>query len=197
MKESEMIIEMAQNNNGTVTAEMVTQAGISRGHLKHLLDSGKLERSGRGVYVLPHIFEDEIFALQCRFKRGVFSCETALFLWDLTDRTPNRYSMTFPHSYNPSSVKKQHVKCTVCIEELFEVGLTEIKTPGQNLVRVYNRERTLCDILKKGSKIDIQITTEAFKRYAKLPYKDIALLSEYSELFKVSDKVRSYLEVLL
>lgn len=197
MKESEMIIEMAKNNNGTVTAEMVTQAGISRGHLKHLADSGKLERSSRGVYILPYILEDEMFALQCRFKRGVFSCETALFLWDLTDRTPNKYSMTFPHSYNPSSAKKQNVKCTVCIEELFDVGVTEITTPGQNTVKVYNRERTLCDILKKGSKFDIQITTEAFKRYANLPEKDIALLSKYSKMFKVSDRVRSYLEVLL
>ena len=192
-----MIIEMAKNNNGTITAEMVTQAGISRGHLTHLADGGKLERTGRGVYVLPDIFEDEMFSLQCRFKRGVFSCETALFLWDLTDRTPNRYSMTFPHSYNPSSAKKQNIKCTVCIEDLFDIGITEIKTPGQNIVRVYNKERTLCDILKKGSKIDIQITTEAFKRYVKSTNKDIALLSEYSKVFKVSEKVRSYLEVLL
>ena len=52
MKETEMIIQMAQENNGTVTAAMVTKAGISRGTLKYLTDAGKLERSGRGVYVL-------------------------------------------------------------------------------------------------------------------------------------------------
>ena len=42
-----------------------------------------------------------------------------------------------------------------------------------------------------------EFAAEAFKRYAKLPEKDIALLSKYSKIFKVSDKVRSYLEVLL
>lgn len=197
MMEMDMIIQLAKENNGTVTSAMVTEAGISRASLKHLTDKGRLERTGRGVYVLPNIFEDEIFTLQSRFKRGVFSCETALFLWDLTDRTPNCYSMTFPHSYNPSGAKAQNIKCTVSVAELFEIGITEIKTPGQNLVRVYNKERTLCDVLKKGSKIDVQITTEAFKRYAKLPDKNIALLSEYSKIFKVSDKVRAYMEVLL
>ncbi len=197
MRETDMILQLAKDNNGTVTSAMVTNAGLSRANLKHLVDSGGLERTGRGVYVLPNIFEDEMFTLQCRFKRGVFSCETALFLWDLTDRTPNRYSMTFPHSYNPSGAKAQHIKCTVSVAELFEIGITEIKTPGQNLVRVYNRERTLCDILKKGSQIDVQIMTEAFKRYSKLPDKNIALLSEYSKIFKVSDKVRTYMEVLL
>ena len=195
MMEMDMILQLAKENNGTVTSAMVTEAGISRASLKYLTDKGRLERTGRGVYVLPNIFEDEIFTLQSRFKRGVFSCETALFLWDLTDRTPNHYSMTFPYSYNPSGAKAQNIKCTVSVAELFEIGI--IKTPGQNLVRVYNRERTLCDVLKKGSKIDVQITTEAFKRYAKLPDKNIALLSEYSKIFKVSDKVRAYMEVLL
>lgn len=197
MKKTEMILQLAKNNNGTVTAAMVSEAGISRAHLKYLTDKGELEQTGRGVYVLPYVLEDEMYALQCRFKRGVFSCETALFLWDLTDRTPTRYSMTFPHSYNPSGAKEQNIKCTVSVAELFEIGITEAKTPGQNVVKVYNKERTLCDILKKGDKIDIQITTEAFKRYAALPDKNIAQLSEYAKIFKVENKVRSYLEVLL
>lgn len=192
-----MIIEIAKKNNGTVTSAMVSALGFSRGHLTHLIDSGKLERTGRGVYVLPDVFEDEIYTMQCRFKRGVFSGETALFLWDLTDRTPNRYSMTFPYSYNPSSAKAQNIKCTVCIKGLFEIGMTEIKTPGQNTVKVYNRERTLCDLLRKGASIEIQLVTDAFKRYVQLPDKNIARLSEYSKTFKVNEKVRSYLEVLL
>lgn len=77
MKETDMILQMAQENNGTITTAMVTEAGISRGNLKYLTDTGKLERSGRGVYVLPEIWEDELFAVQNRFKRGIFSCDTA------------------------------------------------------------------------------------------------------------------------
>ena len=36
----------------------------------------------------------------------IFSNETALFLLDLTDRTPNRFDMTFPATYNLTNVKK-------------------------------------------------------------------------------------------
>ena len=63
MKETEMILQMAHENNGTVTTAMVTKAGISRGNLKYLTDTGKLERSGRGVYVLPEIWDDEFFRI--------------------------------------------------------------------------------------------------------------------------------------
>lgn len=197
MTEMERILQMAQENNGTVTSAMVTQAGISRGNLKYLCDKGRLERSGRGVYILPEVWDDEMYILQTRYKRGIFSHDTALFLWGLTDRTPNQFCMTFPASYNISSAKKENIKISQSVESLYELGLTEIKTPAQNTVKVYNRERTLCDILRKGSHTDIQLITQAFKEYVKLPDKNIALLSEYSKLLKVSDKVRSYLEVLI
>ena len=197
MKNTEMILQMAQENNGTVTTAMVTKAGISRGNLKYLTDTGRLERSGRGVYVLPEIWDDEFFSIQNRFRRGIFSCDTALFLWGMTDRTPNKFCMTFPVNYNLTGAKKENVRCSQVIDSLYEVGLTETETPAHNIVRVYNRERTLCDILKKSKQTDIQLITQAFKEYAKLPDKNIGLLSEYSKLFRVGEKVRSYLEVLL
>jgi len=65
------------------------------------------------------------------------------------------------------------------------------------LVRVYNAERTLCDTLKGRSHTDIQIISEAFKRYTKLPNRDIPLISEYAKLMRVEKKLRAYLEVLL
>ena len=197
MTDIEKIMQLVQDNNGTVTSAMVTKAGLSRGSLKYLCDQGRLERSGRGVYILPEIWDDEMFILQTRYKRGIFSHDTALFLWGLADRTPNRYCMTFPANYNLSSAKKDNIRFTQAIETLYELGVTEIRTPAQNIVRVYNRERTLCDILRKGSQTDIQLVTQAFKEYVKMPDKNITLLSEYSKRLRVGDKVRSYLEVLL
>ena len=49
MKETEMILQMAHENNGTVTTAMVTKAGISRGNLKYLTDTGKLERTMKSL----------------------------------------------------------------------------------------------------------------------------------------------------
>lgn len=78
-------------------------------NIKTLLNSGKLERTARGVYILPEIWEDEFVNLQARFRKGIFSNETALFLLDLTDRTPNRFDMTFTETYNLTNVKKEQI----------------------------------------------------------------------------------------
>lgn len=141
--------------------------------------------------------DDEIFNLQSRFKRGIFSHETALFLWDLTDRTSNVYAMTFPSTYNLTKPKLNKINCSQCKAEWYELGVCEVKTPGGNIVRAYNQERTLCDILRPNSTADIQIISESFKGYVARKNKNIPLLSEYAKIFKVEKKLRSYLEVLL
>lgn len=197
MRIADDVIRMAEENNGMVSSAMVTDAGYSRGHLKYLVDKGRLENVSRGVYMLPSIIEDTFALLQHRFKRGIFSHETSLFLHDLTDRTPNYCSMTFPARYNISEAKKGKVICTQVIEALYEIGIERITSPWGNMVNVYSMERTLCDILRPRSRVDMNVTAEAFKRYVKRKDRNLPQLSEYSEQFKVENKVRSYLEVLL
>lgn len=197
MNVSDKIIQLAKENNGVVTAAILSDKGILRGNLKKLVDERKLEKTARGVYILPEIWEDEFVNLQARFKKGVFSNETALFLWDLTDQTPNRYDMTFPHNYNLTNVKSEGVNCSRVKQEWYAEGKTQLESPGGNRITVYNMERTLCDILRKRGGINTGIITEAFKRYTARNDKNIPLLSEYAKMFRVEEKVRSYLEVLI
>ena len=197
MTNAEMIMKMVKENNGTITSAEVTKAGLSRWSLKILVDSGKLERSARGVYILPEIWDDEMYNLQVQFKRGIFSGETALFLHDLTDRTPNRYQMTFPIGYNVTSLKNENVKAIRTKEEFYELGIITVSTPAGNPVKAYNKEKTLCDIIRGTSNTDIQIVSEAFKQYATSTDQNIPLLSEYAKILRVEKRLRSYLEVLI
>lgn len=197
MKVSEKIIQTAKENDGIVTTAVLSEKGILRGNLKKLVDEGRLEKTARGVYILPEIWEDEFLNLQARFKKGVFSNETALFLWDLTDRTPNRYDMTFPHNYNLTNAKKEGVNCSRVKQEWYSEGKIQIESPGGNKIAAYNMERTLCDILRKRGGVDKGIITVSFKRYAARRDKNLPLLSAYAKEFHVEERVRRYLEVLI
>ena len=109
MTDSQKILELAKKNNAILTTTMVVHAGFSRGSLQHLVKKGDLERSGRGVYILPEAWDDEFVNLQTRYKRGTYALETALFLCDLTDRTPLKFQMFFPATYNLSNPKKDGI----------------------------------------------------------------------------------------
>ena len=125
MTDSQKLLEIAKQNNGIITAAMVAQAGISRGTLKYLSDTGVLEKVSRGVYTLPEVLEDEFVTIQSRYKRGIFSLETALFLCNLTDRTPYRFHMTFPSTYNLSGPKQEDIFCSGSKEPLYSLGITD------------------------------------------------------------------------
>ena len=197
MNNSQSIIDLAKQNNGVLTTAMVVAAGFPRGSLKYLADNGSLEKASRGVYTLPEVWEDEFVSLQSRYKRGVFSLDTALFLCDLTDRSPGRYHMTFPGTYNLSSPKSDGVICNGAKEPLYSLGIIDAITPGGNAVKAYSAERTLCDILRPRNHTDVQIVTNAFKKYVGRGDKNLPLLSEYARTLKVESRLRSYLEVLL
>ena len=197
MLSTDEFLEILRKNNGVITAAQAVALGFSRGGLKYLADTGRLEKTVRGVYTLPEAWGDEFIELQGRFKKGVFSYGTALFLWGLTDRTPNTFHMTFPQGYNLRNVKAEGVLCTQAGKGIYELGIVEALTPGGNKVRAYSPERTLCDLLRGGSNTDIQIVTSAFKQYAERRNKDLPRLSEYAKRLRVEGKLRSYLEVLL
>ncbi len=197
MSDTQGILELARQNNGMVTTAMVVQAGFSRGSLKYLSDSGNLEKVARGVYILPEAWEDEFVNIQNRYKRGIYSLDTALFLNGLADRTPLKFNMAFPSTYNLSNPRKDGLLCKGLKEPYYSLGVTDLITPGGNTVRAYCAEKTLCDILKPVNHVDVQVITDAFRQYVSRKEKNIPLLSEYARILKVENKLRSYLEVLL
>ncbi|MBC8596316.1 type IV toxin-antitoxin system AbiEi family antitoxin domain-containing protein [Qingrenia yutianensis] len=196
MKSSDRILKAAEFNGGTITTGQVDEMNIHRTTLRIMVDKGLLDHPTRGVYVLPTKLDDEFYNLQIRFKKGVFSNISALYLLGFTDRTPVKYDMTFPASYNTSAIKNEIIAHRVK-KELYEKGIIPVKTPSGNEVNAYCIEHTLCDILKARNAIDIQVITDAFKRYAKCSNKNLPLISEFAKMSRVEDKVRKYLEVLV
>lgn len=197
MSNSDKVILLAQENKGTVTTAMLNSTGIARQYLKNLVDAGALEKVARGIYVLPGVWDDEFFNLQSQFRKGIFSKETALFLHDLTDRTPPVYSMTFPENYNLTRVKSAGILASRSKEPFFSLGVDFVSSPLGYKVKSTNMEKTLCDLLRPKSGVEAGVAAEAFKRYVTKANRNIPRLSEYAKFLKVEEKVRSYLEVLI
>ena len=134
--------------------------------------------------------------MQCRYGRGIYSHDTALYLLGYSDRTPAKYTMTFPKGYNAPSLKQENIIVKRVVPDNYTLGIIEIKSPCGNPIKIYNLERTLCDIVR-GSGSDIQIVNGAMKRYAASKEKDIYKLMKYAEQLRVKPKILHYMEVLL
>ncbi|MBQ9813070.1 MAG: type IV toxin-antitoxin system AbiEi family antitoxin domain-containing protein [Thermoguttaceae bacterium] len=182
--------------SGTVTSKTATEAGLGRNVLRSLVEDGTLSRFSRGLYVSSEAWEDDFYLLQRRYARGIYSRNTALYLLGYSDRAPLRYDMTFPQGYNSPSIKSERVNITRVLPKNYDLGVIELKSPCGNPVRVYDLERTLCDVLR-GNGCDVQIVNSAMKKYARSNGKDVRKLARYAEQLHVKPKVFRYLEVLL
>lgn len=197
MNKYDEILLIARNNNGIITTKMLSEINIARQYIKNLVNHGELFKVSRGIYSLPETWDDEFKNLQLQFRKGFFSKETALFLHDMSDLTPASFSMTFPLSYNLTNVKNAGIIANVANENIYNLGIEKIKTPFGNEILVYNIEKTLCDILRPRSGVEISVITNAFKNYVNSKNKNIPRLSEYTKILKVDQKIRAYLQVLL
>ena len=80
--------------------------------------------------------------------------------------------------------------------ENYSFGVIEVQSPCGNPIRIYDLERTLCDILR-GLGSDIQVVGMAMKKYAASKEKNIHKLIQYAEQLRVKPKILRYMEVLL
>lgn len=197
MNTTEKIEELLRKSkDSTITAAQVTEAGLHRNVLQELVYNGEIYRFGRGLYVLKDAWEDDLYLFQRKYGRGIYSHDTALYLLGYSDRAPAKYTMTFPKGYNAPSLKQENLIIKRVVPENYEFGIIEINSPSGNPIRIYDLERTLCDILR-GSGSDIQIVGEAMRRYVTSKDKNIQKLMQYAEQLRVKPKVLHYMEVLL
>jgi len=140
---------------------------------------------------------DKMFNFQARYKSSIFSHETALYLHDLTDRTPLSYSISIPVGYHSISMKAGGYKIFYVNQNLFDLGVISMQSPHGNEIRTSNLERTICDVLRSRNQIDVQLVSEALKRYAGKKERNIELLYSYAKQFRIQKIARVYLEILL
>ena len=197
MSKHEQVMNIVKRNDGVITSKETDEHGIHRQYLSELVKQGKLEKIERGVYITVDAFEDKLFSLQIRFNKGIYSHNTALYLHRLTDRTPLKFTMTFPTSYNITNAQNNGIKTYRTNQKFYSIGIVNALTNNNHSVNVYNVERTLCDIVRGNSKMNKEEVVNAFKEYAKRKNKDLNVLFKYAKLLKVEDKIRGYMEVLV
>ncbi len=197
MADQAKIAELLQAQDGMLTTKQVTEAGLHRSVIKKLVDEGQIYQISRGLYNREDAWEDDFYVLQQRYPKGIFSHGTALFLLGYSNRPPLKYEMTFPRGYNAPSLKGQpFLIVRRAIPELYALGVTEVKTPYSNTVRTYDKERSLCDVVR-GQGIDCQIIDYAMKEYAWSKGKDLYKLHQYAKALHVEKKISKYMEILL
>lgn len=197
MEKEKILDEMVEEQNGYIRLIDAQNKGLSKYALLEYVHKKNMERIAPGVYITEDAWEDRLYLLQIRNRNIIFSHETALYIHGLSDREPFSPVITVKKGYNAKHLKDQGVLVHTVRESWFSLGLTDAYTFAGNKIRVYDKERCICDIIKRKNSMDIQVFQMAITSYFSDKEKDIHKLMEYAQIMNLEKRVRQYTEVLL
>ena len=190
------ILEYLKRNNGILSYREVKEAGLSYRTYRKMIEQQVLEPLGNGLYGLADNYMDEWYLIQLRNPKGVYALDTALWLHGLSLTVPFEKTMMFLYGVNTSTIKQAQEVKPVVTRTNFDVGIVEIERQKGQRIRIYEIERTLVECLRPVYKMDVQLIAQAFKLYFQKYSVNYQKLMYYAKLFRVTDKIYSYIEVL-
>lgn len=194
-----IVYDKIKENNGIITTKEALKLGISKGTLKKLTVNEEIEKIANGLYGFSNESIDEYLYFSYRIPKGIFSHETAAYLHGLTTKMPHIYTMTVISGDNVSRVKetKDNIVFKYVRNNYYNIGKTLIKSPFGRNIAVYDKERTILDIIRNKEKIDTQVFVEALKSYFLSKDKNLLNLSKYAKKMKMEKVLKQYTEVML
>lgn len=167
--------------------------------IQKLLNDGVIEKIKQGYY---HLIDEnnhsEANIINRLFPDAVLCMNTALFYYGYSDRTPSEWHLAVDKDISKYRVKIDYpfVKTYFLEPSLLNLGVTERKI-DLNIVRIYDRDRTICDCLRYMGKMDKEIFNKAVQGYVKDPKKNIPNLMQYAKSLRVQKKVKDLIGVWL
>lgn len=164
----ETLFRIAESQQGLFTAKQAIEAGFDERNHPYHIHQGNWVREWRGIYRLknfPHSDESQLvlWSLWSRNKKGVpqgvYSYESALSIYDLTDLMPTKLHMTVPRSFRRHSEIPK-------ILVLYWENLPPVDIRQMRGFRVTTPVRTIQDLVRRGTPEEVitQAATEALNR---------------------------------
>ena len=194
MNSNKKIKNVFNKNGGIMKTSELNALGINYRQIQRLLDEQIVEKIKHGYYILYNSFPREEVIIARMFPDAVIYLESALFYYEYTDRVPNSWQITvnkhsYPKQYNISYMK---IKPYFIKEDYRKIGINNILIDNVE-VKIYDKNKTICDVLRYENKVDNELFTSAIKNYIKDNEKDIRTLMEYGDILNVSNKIQKYI----
>lgn len=192
MIEMHRIIEAFEKHGGVMKASELNEMGLSSRQIKKLIEKGKISKIKFGHYELADQVNPEEVIIAKLFPEAVIFLESALLHYHYTDRIPTEWQI----AVDRNSEKGQYdigyplVKPYYQESKFLGVGVAIFNIQGVD-VKIFDRDRTMCDVMRYERKLEKEVYTNAVMRYTKDPRKNIRRLFEYAEIFNITKKVQS------
>jgi predicted transcriptional regulator of viral defense system len=182
-----------EKNNGMMRTKELYDAHIFYKDIQYLREQEVIEKIRYGYYQwIDNENLSEVTTLTRLFPDAIMCMDTALFYYRYTDRVPLAWHLAVSKDSNKSRFKIDYPFTKVYYVEpsILELGAGNGEMDG-NTIRIYNKERIVCDCLRYMGKMDRETFNKAIRRYVEDSEKNIPRLLEYARILRVTNKAKT------
>ena len=199
MKPIEEIRHMFDKNGGLLRTRELYAGKVFYDDIQQLVKNGFIEKIRYGYYQwIDADNPSEARLINRLFPDGILNMDTALFYYGYSDRTPHAWHLAVSKDSGKSRFKIEYpfVRPYFVEPRLLDMGLSSGEIDG-NPVRIYDKERTICDCLRYRNKMDREIFVKAIQGYVNDTSKNIPRIMKYAKELRVTDTVKNLIGVWL
>lgn len=195
----EQIRPLMEENRGILKTTQLYELDLDYRKIQRLVELGLLIRVKNGYYSLGEEPQEE-GEVQKReeqmiaglYPDGVLTLESALYYYHYLQEKPYCWHIAIDKNTSKSRFKLEYplVEPHYTDKESLYLGAAPVSFGGGSL-KIYDRERLICDCMKFEDKLDRQVLQDALKCYLREPRKDIQKLMEYARARRVVQKVQT------
>ena len=127
---------------------------------------------------------------------GILCLFSAWNIHGLTTSLPQAYHVAIKRGRKIRLPEYPLIELHFITEALLELGVEEQVVSGYE-IKVYNKERSVCDAIKYRNKIGIDVCSEVVNSYLALSNRNLTLLMDYANKLRVKNILQKYLEIKL
>ncbi|MDP2365029.1 MAG: type IV toxin-antitoxin system AbiEi family antitoxin domain-containing protein [Ignavibacteria bacterium] len=185
----EEITSYMAKKGGFATMKEMKEANIHTRDIANLVRENVIEKIKPGVYRLSDykFFKDINLSLitVCKAEpKAVICLISALDFYEMTDFNPSEIYYAIPHSKKSTPINNPPAKTFYFRERFYKPGIEIVKTKYGEM-RIYNKEKTVCDMFRYRNKLGEELAMQALKNYLRQKKKSIATLIKYAEICQV------------
>ena len=185
--------------DGMMRTTQLAEEKIFYPQREKLIADGYVEKIRRGYYqwIDPDDFS-EVRTVIHLFPDAILCMDTALRYYGYSDRTSSNWHLAVSKDSGKSRFKIDYpfVKPYYVEPAVLELGLITGTMDG-HAIRIYDKERLICDCLRYRNKMDKEVFNKAIRKYITDPKKSIPKLMEYAGPLRVKKLAKDLIGVWL
>jgi len=208
----EKIIDYLEKHGGYALMKELKAASFQTRDIARLLKEGtiikvkpglyRLANLGNVVIPLPRIkssgstISHEIIDLSKALPDGVICLASALAFYELTTFNPSEIYVAIPNAAKVPKIDYPPLRVFYFRERFYKPGIERIEVPNCT-IKIYNREKTICDMFRYRNKYGDDLALEGLKTYLSIKEANINKLRKYVDICQVKTVMMPYLKALV